>query len=115
MKKLLITLGVGLAMTGVSFAQDLVCGHNLSTDPITLVVTDTVLNCANGNPADVSLSWGLTGLQTPVVASGATVTDERGVQSVCAVWMRMNCYDVTRTDWYRTQYRAMSDYWSMWK
>lgn len=59
--------------------------------------------CGNGNPAAISMPWGLTGGETPIVKSGTTFKDERGVSFECPWWFPAGCYDITKTQYYRMQ------------
>jgi len=61
------------------------------------------VNCSNGNPMEVYQPWGLIGLQTPTVKSGATFTDEAGNSDLCPAWYPSGCFDLTRTDYYRNE------------
>lgn len=63
----------------------------------------SVVVCGNGNPALIGMPWGLTGGETPTVASGTTIVDEMGVEDVCPSWYPSGCYDITKTSYYREQ------------
>ena len=60
-----------------------------------------------GNPQMLSMQWGLTGGQTPIVKGGSVITDEKGYTFDCPAWIGQ-CYDLTQTDWYKAQMRALA-------
>ncbi len=67
----------------------------------------SITTCANGpDPMSHMMSWGLTGFQTPRIASGATVTDTFGRSYTCPIWFpeHMGCFDLTGTAWYLAQF-----------
>jgi hypothetical protein len=69
-----------------------------------LASTDCSLGqCGNGNPAAISMPWGLTGGETPIVKPGTSFKDERGVSFECPWWFPAGCYDITKTQYYRIQ------------
>lgn len=53
-----------------------------------------------GNPALISMPWGLTGGETPTFPSGGSITDLWGKVFLCPWWFPAGCYDITRTAWY---------------
>lgn len=65
----------------------------------------SITNCDNGpDPMSLSMSWGLTGYQTPVIPSGSSVTDRFGNTYLCPAWFPAGCFDLTNTAWYLSQF-----------
>lgn len=63
--------------------------------------------CSNGpDPMSLTMSWGLTGYQTPVVKTGTVIQDAFGRTYECPIWFpeHMGCFDLTKTAWYLTQF-----------
>jgi len=58
---------------------------------------------SNGDPMQVSQSWGLTGHQTVVVPAGTIIVDENGVKDICPTWYRRGCFSLVTTEYYRKQ------------
>ncbi len=79
-------------------------------------IGDTVVVCGGGNPATLQMSWGLSGGETPKVKAGASFSDEKGYSDNCPSWYFTDCYDLTKTDWYKNQMRglAKSGFYTRW-
>lgn len=59
-------------------------------------------------PTEISMPWGLKGGETPTVKAGTVVTDEHGIAYDCPIiFVSFQCYDLTRTDYYRNQMREL--------
>jgi len=55
----------------------------------------------NGDPKQVMNVWGLTGYQTPWVASGTTVTDTFNIKATCPFYFNvMGCSNLSTVKYY---------------
>ncbi|MFN3658153.1 MAG: hypothetical protein ACK4UO_12930 [Pseudolabrys sp.] len=79
MKKTIIAVAIALALPFAAFAdtQD-----------------------GGGNPALLTMPWGLTGGETPTFASGTSITDPWGKVFTCPWFFPAGCYNITHTAWY---------------
>lgn len=105
-------LGMASVVSAVSFTPPTntgKCGANIyDQSTSTPIVIGTVI-CGNGDPMKVGMPWGLTGYQTPQIASGTTVSDRHNVQSTCPAWYGiMGCFNLTATDYYENQMRELA-------
>lgn len=137
MKKIALLAALIAASYSFSFSASAaeVCGSNyrseMVTDPITLVIStvsvfDHTNPCEGSDPMAIVQAWGLTGHQTPMVRTGATVTDDAGMSDTCPTWYNvMGCFDLTHTNYYENQMRDIAqqtsksglhyaDNWSYW-
>lgn len=60
----------------------------------------TIITGGNGDPMNVTMPWGMTGYQTPVFATGQSVTDKGGVVLTCPFFE--GCFDLTNTQYYNS-------------
>ncbi len=70
--------------------------------PFAAFADTAVLGAADPNL--MTMSWGLTGYQTPNVAAGAVITDQHNYSEVCPMWYPKQalgaCQVITSTQYY---------------
>lgn len=77
----------------------------VSADTVDCQVTPSDISCSRGGgiPTLITMPWGLTGGETPIIAPGVSVTDPWGRILTCPQWFPpAGCYDITKTAYYRT-------------
>lgn len=103
MNKLIIAIAAVAVFTGFQVAE-----ANTTCDPSKVDLVTTLVQCNGNDPMMVTMPWGLTGAQTPILKAGETVTDEAGVTDICPKWYFTNCFDISRTDYYRNYMRNLA-------
>lgn len=102
--KFLLVVGVfSIASLGQVSAAVQQCG-----DPSQSTIDVTYVSCGNGSPELVTSAWGTTNSGTPHVQPGQSVTDESGISSLCPSFFTNYCVDITHTEYYRNQMKAIA-------
>lgn len=105
MKKI-IMLGLLLMATTAFAAEEPIVGcmtqGALNYNPEATIAAQCQFS-GNGDPMAVVQPWGKNGHSTPVITAGTIVNDGYGISAICPKWQPAGCFDLTKTDWYRTQ------------
>lgn len=108
MKKFIVLIGVigilGMASPALASNECETTGHPAGTSSLGI----DYIGCGGGDPMNQGMPWGSTGYNTPQIKAGVTVTDEAGITDTCPTWYRAGCFDLSKTDYYRTQMRTIA-------